>query len=249
MIHYHGMSGSGGPPDPRKDCLTLAHGRHVFVSYAERTRLPMIASVCSSFALDNGAFSAWTSGKPMDYAGFVEFIEKWHRHPAFDWAVIPDVIDGDEDANDKWLRDWPRDLPGIPVWHMHESTERLEQLAAEYDRVCLGSSGKYAMPGSEGWWRRMGQAMDAVCEGGVPKCKLHGMRMLDPRIFSRLPLSSADSTNAERNSGMDSAWGPYRPPTRGQRAAVIAWRVENNQSAETWVPDPQMEFKMELELT
>ena len=91
----------------------------------------------------------------------------------------------------------------------------------------------------------MGEAMDVICEDGQPKCKLHGLRMLDPNIFIRLPLSSADSTNAERN-GMHSD-RHYVPPTRGQRSAVIAWRVENNQSAETWAPDLQMEMAFNLQ--
>lgn len=242
MIHYHGMSGSG----THKDAISLAQGRHVFISYADHGGLAKIASVASSFALDNGAYSAWTRNKPMDYDGFVDFVRKWHNHPGFDWAVIPDVIDGDESANDEWVDAWPKELTGVPVWHMHESLDRLARLADGYERVALGSSGTYSMPGSEGWWRRIGQAMDAICLDGKPICKLHGMRMLDPRIFTRLPLASADSTNAERNGQMEKYWGAYAPPTRGQRSAVIAWRVEQHQSAETWVPDPQMELELSI---
>ena len=245
MIHYHGMSGAGSI----RDTLQLSTGRHVFVSYADPGRLAAIASTCSSFALDNGAYSAWTRGLEMDYDGFIEFTRKWHRHPAFDWSVIPDVIDGDEDSNDRWLDRWPADLPGVPVWHLHESLGRLERLASMYRVVALGSSGTYRQPGLEGWWRRMGEAMDRICVDGQPICKLHGMRMLDPKIFTQLPLSSADSTNAERNGLFEQSFGAYSPPTRGQRASVIAWRVEHQQSAYRWVPDPQMEMELELEFT
>lgn len=241
MIHYHGMSGSG----TANEVLCLATGRHVFVSYAFSRALSTISKVCSTFSLDSGAYSAWTNGEPMDYAGFVEFTHKWHRHPAFDWSVIPDIIDGSEEQNDEWIRDWPNALPGVPVWHLHESLDRLDRLASEYRVVALGSSGTYSQPGSQRWWQRMGEAMDVICEDGQPKCKLHGLRMLDPNIFIRLPLSSADSTNAERN-GMHSD-RHYVPPTRGQRSAVIAWRVENNQSAETWAPDLQMEMAFNLQ--
>lgn len=68
------------------------------------------------------------------------------------WAVIPDVIDGDEDANNALLVSWSlRGLPkGAPVWHLHESLDRLQRLAAGYERVCFGSSGSYAQIGTPG---------------------------------------------------------------------------------------------------
>jgi len=42
--------------------------------------------------------------------------------------------------------------------------------------------------------------MEVCCDAdGMPKTKLHGLRMLDPVIFSHMPLSSADSCNVARN--------------------------------------------------
>jgi hypothetical protein len=58
--------------------------------------------------------------------------------------------------------------------------------------------------------------------------------MLDPAIFSKLPLSSADSTNAAVNCGSLSRFGSYLPPTATQRAAVIAERIESQNSAALW---------------
>jgi hypothetical protein len=34
---------------------------------------------------------------------YYEFCNKWNKHPAFDWAIIPDIIDGDEKQNDELL--------------------------------------------------------------------------------------------------------------------------------------------------
>ncbi len=45
----------------------------------------------------------------------------------------------------------------------------------------------------------MAQAMAQACDLGRPRVKLHGLRMLDVEVFSRLPLASADSTNVARN--------------------------------------------------
>ena len=246
MIHYHGMSSGGGTVE---DTLRLSHGRHVFVSYADAGKLEVISKVCSTFALDNGAYSAWRRGDGYDFEGYEEFVRHWHRHPSYDWCVIPDVIDGSEDENDELLARWPDELGGVPVWHMDESLERLDRLAGSYGRLALGSSGVYDVVGSEGWWSRMGKGLDLICdERGRPKVKLHGMRMLNWRIFTKIPLSSADSTNAERNSmettRINRGWN-YRPRTRGQRASVIACVTESHQSAETWEGVKQDELKLE----
>lgn len=68
--------------------------------------------------------------------------------------------------------------------------------------------------------------------------RLHGLRMLDPAIFTKLPLSSADSTNAAVNSGSLDRFGMYLPPTTAQRAAVIAERIEAHNSAPIWASVP-----------
>lgn len=77
------------------------------------------------------------------------------------------MIDGDEVANDALLADWPKDLRGVPVWHLHESLERLQRLqrlAVDWQTVAIGSSGQWAHPGTAAWWKRMGSAMDAICD-------------------------------------------------------------------------------------
>jgi hypothetical protein len=247
MIHYHGMSGGG----KTEDHVALASGRHVFVSFAKPQVLPLVASVCASFALDNGAFTAWKSKKAYDWEGFEVFVKDWHRHPAFDFIVIPDVIDGSEDENDALLEKWGKSFRTIgsmvdaaPVWHLHESLDRLDRLT-HYGRVCLGSSGIYGTPGTETWWTRIEEAMEVLCDSyGKPKVKLHGLRMLNPEVFTRLPLHSADSTNAERNGLFTQRFGMYPAPTRGQRAAVIADRVESQQSASSWTPSRQIELNL-----
>jgi hypothetical protein len=239
VIHYHGAPFGSN----QKEAAQFYWGRHAMVSFAHPGELPIISEVVQSFVLDNGAFSEWKRGTPLDISGYIEWVTKWHRHPAFDWCLIPDVIDGDEDANDELLASWPNALchVGVPVWHLHESIARLEVLANQYRWVALGSSGDYRTPGTHKWWRRIAEAMEAVCEQGRPICKLHGLRMLDPAIFSAMPLSSADSTNAVINHKHLVRFGMYPPPTKSARAAVIADRIESQQSAPCWVGAPQQE--------
>ena len=215
-------------------------GRHVMVTFAKPTEIELFAEICQSFAIDNGAYSAWKSGAGFcmdDYAGF---IKKWCRHPAFDFYLMPDVVDGDEFDNSRMRAAWSNLCStgqmwelGVPVWHLHESLACLAQMVQAFPRIALGSSGQYSQPGGKEWWSRMVEAMGVVCDSeGVPKVKLHGLRMLDPTIFSHLPLSSADSTNVARNTGLDSAWGgPYAPRSKRMRAMVLAERIESHASA------------------
>lgn len=200
-----------------------------------------VAEFCQSFVFDNGAFSVWKRGEVLDVEGYTRWVDQWYRHPGFDWALIPDDIKGGEAENDALLRDWPEHLRsvGVPVWHLNESIDRLVTLCQQWRTVALGSSGQWATPGTSDWWGRMSEAMNAICdEHGRPMAKLHGLRMLAPAIFSKLPLSSADSTNAAVNSGSLDRFGIYLPPTAAQRSAVIAERIESHNSASVWVPQP-----------
>lgn len=244
MIHYHGL-----PITPETAACAAISGGHAFVSFTDTRQLALAAHVCQSFALDNGAFSAWKAGKPVkDWSEFYRWARECHRIPSCDFSVIPDVIDGDEQANDELIKAWP--LPrwfGAPVWHMHESLARLKVLVSEWPRVCLGSSGAFAVVGTSAWWTRMAQAMRVACdEDGRPLARLHGLRMLNPEVFSRLPLSSADSTNIGQNIGIDQAWrGTYTPATKEARARVMRERIEAHNAMARWsfmtpdVPEPE----------
>lgn len=241
MIHYHGTPVGGS----RQDAARFLKGRHALVPFPRQDDIGAVADTCQSFVFDNGAFTVWRQGGKLDIDGYVKWVDEWHRHPGFDWALIPDVIDGDENANDQLLERWPGHLSGVPVWHLHESLERLQRLASDWRMVAFGSSGQWQTPGTEPWWRRMNAAMAAICDDqGRPMCRLHGLRMLDPAVFSRLPFSSADSTNAAVNGGSISRFGMYTPPTSSQRASVIADRIESHNSAPVWEREPQQEFAL-----
>lgn len=244
MIHYHGL-----PMTPAADMVKAFAGRHGMVSFEHPDQIENAAEVCQSVVLDNGAFSAWKQKKAHDFAGYAAWCSNWLLHPAVDWCVIPDVIDGDEEQNDALLAEWPVDgYRSVPVYHLHESLERLERLCDAYPRVALGSSGKWSDPGSRAWWKRMTDVMAACCdEEGRPLVKLHGLRMLDPVIFSHLPFASADSCNVARNVGIDQAWnGPYAPRSRSMRALIMMERIEAHASAARWSPSMGVQHNLEL---
>lgn len=235
MIHYHGL-----PLTPAIAMVRAYSGKHAMASFAEPRQIAEAAEVCQSVALDNGAYSAWRAQQAYDFAGYVEWCALWLRHPAVDFAIIPDVIDGDPgacaEANDRQLALWPHGSRGVPVWHLHEPLERLQRLATQWPRIALGSSGRYAEPGTPPWWGRIANVMRIICDDeGFPRVKLHGLRMLDPVIFSHIPFASADSCNVARNVGIDDKWnGPYSPTSKETRALILLDRIEAHASARRW---------------
>jgi hypothetical protein len=229
VIHYH-----GGPITPATAALRAWTGRHAFVSFARPEQLPLAAEVCQSFALDNGAFSLWRAGTPVDWAAYYAWVAAWRRHPGFDFAVVPDVIDGSEAENDALAEAWPfARHEGAAVWHINESVDRLIRLADNWPRVALGSSGAFDVSRQRAFLARTREVLAAICDDdGFPACRLHGLRMLNPAIFSALPLASADSTNVARNIGIDTAWGgTYRPRSKDLRAAILVERIESANGA------------------
>lgn len=232
MIHYH-----GGPISPNCVAAKVWAGRHALISFANKRQIDIACEVSQSFVLDNGAFTLWKQGGKIDWDKYYAWVEEWYRHPAFDWALIPDVIDGNEEDNDRLVRAWPfQKHLGVPVWHLHESLQRLQMLCVSWPRVALGSSGEWGTPGKSEWWSRMDQAMYAVCDAnGQPLTKLHGLRMLNPAIFTRLPLASVDSSTIARNVNIDASWkGRFQPRSKEVRGLVMADRFEGYQSAPKW---------------
>lgn len=244
MIHYHGL-----PITPATAAVKAIETGHAFISYAHSDQLGLAVEVCQSFAVDNGAFSAWKSGSPIkDWSNFYGWAEQCKRIPACDFSVIPDVIDGSEADNDTLLAEWPHgNWFGAPVWHLNESIARLERLAADYPRVCFGSSGQYANIGTTEWWVQMAVAIRAISDkDGRPLVKIHGLRMLNPSIFTKFPFASADSTNIGRNIGIDQSWkGNYMPPSKEVRAQVMRTRIESYNAPARWsfaIPTQTQQF-------
>jgi hypothetical protein len=189
------------------------------VSFARPEQIKVAADICQSFCLDNGAFSVWRRKAKPNFARYYSWLDRWIKHPGCDFAVVPDCIGGTEDENDELLDSWPFERwHGCPVWHMHESFRRLRRL------------------GSKQWWKRMNGAMRVCCDAsGTPEARLHGLRMLNPVLFSQLPLSSADSTNVSRNVQLDRKWtGPYVPSSKRVRGLVLVDRIESHNGAPSW---------------
>jgi len=234
VIHYH-----GGPITPETCALRAWQGRHAFIRWGHHAQVELAASVCQSFALDNGAFSVWRRGDPPPHwPDYYDWCAHWLSHPACDWAVIPDVIGGTEAENDALVDEWPTHLAGVPVWHLDESPERLVRLADRFPRVALGSAAEFDVKRPMAAVARLAAVLPHISDdAGRPLVKLHGLRMLNPAVITRVPLASGDSTNVGRNIGIDKAWrGSYAPATKEARVDVLVQLMESHPTPDRMVP-------------
>lgn len=192
-IHYHGT-----PITPASQLARMA-GEHFCVSFYRPDNADVCEAIGQSVLWDNGAFSAYTKGAPIDETALFDWLAPRLYHPHR--AVVLDRIGGDVDAQREMLARWPfpRDF-SWPVWHLDKPLDYLSELAEGWPGVCLGSAGAYWQIGSTAWLRRMDEAFEHLARRGrLPW--LHGLRMLGQ--VKGWPLASADSTNVAQNYGRD----------------------------------------------
>jgi hypothetical protein len=235
-LHFHGT-----PITPASALSELA-GCCFCVSYARPEQVERCHEIGQAVMIDNGAFSIWQKvrqGKPIperlslaalgDWSGYYAWAERWLRYPTT-WAVIPDVIEGDEAENDAVLAEWPFGDRGAPVWHMYESLDRLCRLDADWPKVCIGSSGEFATLGTPRWHRRMEEAFNAVWLGGTAPNDLHLLRGLHEGRIGPYPFASLDSSDVAQNH--------WRRRDPGEKAR----RWDSVQCPVSWEPREHLEL-------
>jgi hypothetical protein len=214
MIHYHGT-----PITPRRVLLELG-GKHFCVSFADKRDDLVCHQIGQSVMLDNGAFTFWTTGKPVDWDAYYEWAEPWLDYKTT-WAIIPDVINGTEQSNDLLVARCPLPIQqSSPVWHLHEDLTRLDYfLDLGYHRICFGSSGEYRYVGSPQWHRRITQAFNHLTMLG-PLPWIHMLRGM-ALSGEHYPFASVDSTDIARHHheknnarAMADRWDALQCPAR-----------------------------------
>lgn len=196
--HFHGTPVWGDKGSVHKIAVS---GAGAFVSDFRRDQLKVSLEHATEVGFDNGAFSFWTNKKVPDWDAFYSRLDGIYDHQKLKFFVIPDVIVGGEEDNDALIRSMPSKFidKAAPVWHLHESIDRLVHLCEEWPRVCFGSSGEYAIIRTAAWKARMKEAFQAIYVKHNLKTKIHGLRMLDGRVLGNYPLNTADSTNLACN--------------------------------------------------
>ncbi len=205
MLKYYGT-----PLTPNSVFDEVMPTRNSLIPFPNPQNLNRAILKCEKVIIDNGAFTLWNTkkGEKIDWNKYYAWIEPFIHNIEF--FFIPDVIDGTEEENDALIVDYFKrymnsiDRKGVPIWHVNESLERLERLMDTFDYIAIGSAGEYRQLGTPQWENKMDKAMRKICdEDGYPKVKVHMLRCLDPKIFTRFPFYSGDSTALAQNHSRD----------------------------------------------
>lgn len=191
-IHHHGL-----PLTPEVMLLDLA-GKHVCISFATKrdSQVEYCLRAMQSIVFDCGEFTYHQQGGSVDRDAYYAWLAPILRPPH--WAVIPDKIDGTVEEQRALVATWPFSRKrGAPVWHLGLPLEYLVELATEWPRVCLGSSGAYWQVGSAPWKLRMREVGEALATIDDP-AEIHGLRMMN-EAGNWSFLASVDSVNVARN--------------------------------------------------
>jgi len=186
---------------PKQVLYACLIGRNALVSFAHPCDIKHVFSICDNVILDNGAFSFWNKGyHKIEWEDYYAWIE---RFPSKQFFFIPDVIEGSEKENDSLIEKCP--IPGgVPIWHLNESLERLMEISKTFSYIALGSSSTITHCGTKeqmkAWVEKMENVMRILCtDEGIPTVKIHMLRCLNPRVFTKYPFHSGDSANVARN--------------------------------------------------
>lgn len=195
--HFHGTPVWGDAGSVHRIAV---NGAGACVSHYRPDQLKASLEYASEVMLDNGAFSFWKNGEKPDWYKFYQDLDDVYDNPKLAFFIIPDVVEGGEEDNDFLISRMPRSFrdKAAPVWHLHESIDRLLNLCRDWPRVCFGSSGDFATIRTARWHARMTEAFLAIANAGLQP-EIHGLRMLDGRVLGNYPLTTADSTNLACN--------------------------------------------------
>lgn len=221
MIHYHGT-----PMTPKAELWKMG-GKHFCVSFADHRDTDICLNIGQSVMWDNGAFSFFTKGLEIDLNKFYKWVEPLIGHPH--WAVVPDVIEGEEEDNLKLIKQWPfrKDCAAV-VWHLSESIDHLFKLSdLGFSKIAFGSSKEYWKVGSDSWKRRVDEVFNSLSQrGSIPW--IHMMRGLSLG-GKEWPFASADSTNVTRHFAERNETAEYMARQIDSNQCPISWKTKDTQ--------------------
>lgn len=170
--------------DVPTDILTSYH-------YFSNSNMAQIASWGTRIIGDSGAFSAMTSGKPIDREQFHEWAHRW-RDSLF-WTAALDVI-GDPDATfENWQAARRDGLELVPSVHYGEGTAALDRLAEE-GATLIGLGGMVPYSSEKDRLMRWCLQMHRHARDHHPHVRFHGWGISHPYLVDNLPWWSTDSS-------------------------------------------------------
>lgn len=152
--------------------------------------------------IDSGAYTAFKSGKVIDFASFLDFCKTHQADDVFGLDVV-----GDPGATRRNLEAmWAEGVDAIPVWRIGESWEQLRWAAGGASKIAFARTGSSEFLKRSGWsteqWLQ--QAFTRVW----PK-RVHGLAMASWDMLKLLPWHSVDASTWELGPLRYGTWAGY----------------------------------------
>lgn len=159
--------------------------------YFKDIDMAQIASWGTRIIGDSGAFSAMSSGKPIDREEFHEWVDRWQEH--LFWVAALDVI-GDPDASFENYRAAQRDgLNLVPTLHYGEEPDQMDRLV-EHGASLIGLGGMVPYSSEKDRLMRWTLSMHRYARDNHPQVRFHGWGISHPYLVDNLPWWSTDSS-------------------------------------------------------
>ena len=194
--------------DPPLDILCSYH-------YFKNENMATIKSWGTRIIGDSGAFSAMSTGEPIDRDAFHAWAKKWQHH--LYWIAGLDVIGDAKGTFQNWMAAKREGLDLVPTLHYGESPETMNQYV-EQGATFLGLGGMVPYKSEPKRLMRWCLSMHRYARDNHPEVRFHGWGTTHSLLVDGLPWWSVDS------SGFASAFrfGTMKlfDPTRGSTRSI-----------------------------
>lgn len=140
---------------------------------------------------DSGAFSAMTTGRPVDRESFHEWVYRW-KDSLF-WAASLDVIGDSEGTHSNWLAARRDGLELVPTLHYGADPREMDRYVSEGASL-IGLGGMVPYTSEKDRLMRWCLSMHRYARDTHPGVRFHGWGITHPYLLDNLPWWSTDSS-------------------------------------------------------
>ena len=140
---------------------------------------------------DSGAFSAMSTGKPIEREVFHAWADRWRD--ALLWVAALDVIGDAEASYQNWQAARRDGLELVPTIHYGEGTAQLDRFAEE-GATLIGLGGMVPYSSEKDRLMRWCLMMHRHARDHHPQVRFHGWGISHPYLVDNLPWWSTDSS-------------------------------------------------------
>jgi len=167
----------------------------MLLSYAYASKMDAAAFASLSgvdLVIDSGAFTAWTSGKPINHRAYLDWLDQHKRHMRFAFAL--DVInDWRSSARnyDTAVERMGDTVLIVPTWHIGSPVAELDRLCRVAKYVSIGGAvARFRQ--QQMLMRQFIQVHKIARKYGT---SLHGLGITSTDALRKLPWASCDSSS------------------------------------------------------